>query len=191
MSSGGISSRLSGSVSSGGDDGSKIRCAFHGEANSPVVHGIACAFADDPRPSKIAATGPGKTLKRRGPIALPERVCSPSPPAVFSRASANLDPITQLIPCGCAENGEHFRSRAHRSENDRRLRIGTAGLILGARAQGVDCEIEVMRTPATQLARNVSLHRKYFVSQKRTVTAKRHTRHQHELWRRERLLFRC
>jgi len=146
MSSGGISSRLSGSVLSGSDDGSKIRCAFHGDANSPLAHGMACAFADDPRPSRIAATGPGNRSKR--PYPLRER-----------------------------EGGEHVTGEAGRSENDRRLRIRTAGLILVyAGARFWNCEIEVMRSPATRLAgKSFPRVAKYFASQN-AVTTTQHKR---------------
>jgi hypothetical protein len=44
----------------------------------------------------------------------------------LSDASANSDPITHPLR-GC-EGGEHLTGEAHRSENDRRLRIGKAGL---------------------------------------------------------------
>jgi hypothetical protein len=51
------------------------------------------------------------------------------------------------------EAGEHLMGETHRSENDRRLRIRKACLILGTRAQGFGiCKIEVMRSPATRLA---------------------------------------
>src|SRR5438128_1654221 len=151
MSSGGTSSRLSGSVLSGSDDGSKIFCAFQGEANSPLVHGMACAFADDPRPSRIAATGAGNRLRRPRPDARMERDLSPLPPGAFRDASANSNPIPH--PLREHEGGEHVTGEARRSENDRRLRIRTAGLILGcAGARVLNCGIEVMRSPATRLA---------------------------------------
>src|SRR6185312_15153612 len=98
MSSGGISSRLSGSVLSGSDDGSKIRCAFHGDANSPLAHGMACAFADDPRPSKIAATGMGSALKRHRPgTRMVESDRSPLLLDTFNHAKADSDPITHPL----------------------------------------------------------------------------------------------
>src|SRR5215212_4871132 len=150
MSSGGISSRVSGSVLSGSDDGSKIFCAFHGEANSPLTHGMVCAFADDPRPSRMAATGAGSRLKRRRPRTRMKRHRSPFLPDAYD-AISNPDPITHALrEC---EGGEHLRGKTHRSKNDRRLRIRTAGLILGyAGARFLTCEIEVMRSPATRLA---------------------------------------
>src|SRR5689334_16040455 len=107
MSSGGTSSRLSGSVLSGSDDGSKIFCAFQGDANSPLVHGIAWACADDPRPRRIAAAGAGKRLKRRRPNTRMER--NRSPLLFLSNASnpaiSNSDPITH--PLREREGGEH------------------------------------------------------------------------------------
>jgi hypothetical protein len=63
MSSGGTSSRLSESFRSGSDDGSNIRCMFHGGATSSLADGIICAFADDVRPSKIAAAGAGTVFR--------------------------------------------------------------------------------------------------------------------------------
>ena len=65
-----------------------------------------------------------------------ERDRSPLPSDALSDASANSDPITHPLR-GC-EGGEHLTGEAHRSENDRRLRIRKAGLILGKRAQSFD-----------------------------------------------------
>src|SRR6185503_1590038 len=134
MSSGGISSRVSGSVLSGSDDGSKIFCAFHGEANSPLTHGMACAFADDPRPSRTAAAGTGNRLKRHRPGTRMKRDCSPLRLDASNHASANSNPITH--PLRECEGGEHLMGKTHRSKDDRRLRIRKACLILGTRAQG-------------------------------------------------------
>src|SRR3979411_762314 len=175
MSSGGTSSRLSGSVRSGSDEGSKIFCAFQGEANSPLVHGMACAFADDPRPSRIAAAGAGNRLKRPRPDARMERDLSPLPPDAFRDASANSNPITH--PLREHGGGEHVTGEARRSENDRRLRIRTAGLILGyAGARIWSCEIEVMRSLATRfVGKGFPRVAKYFASQN-TVTTTQHTR---------------
>src|SRR6266581_1989731 len=164
MSSGGISSRLSGSVRSGSDDGSKIRCEFHGEANSPLVHGMACAFADDPRPSRIAAAGTGKRLKRHRPGTRMERNRSPLSPDAFRHASANSDPITH--PLRVREGGEHLLGGAHRSENDRRLRIRRQASYSIRGRKVLSCEIEVMRSLATRLAgKSFPRGAKYFALQ--------------------------
>jgi len=90
-----------------------------------------------------------------------------SPPLLdtFNHAEADSDPITHTLRE--REGGEHVTGEAHRSENDRRLRIGTAGLILGTRgARFLSCEIEVMRSPATRLAgKSFPRVAKYFASQ--------------------------
>jgi hypothetical protein len=83
----------------------------------------------------------------------------------FNHAKADADPITH--PLREREGGEHVTGEAHRSENDRRLRIGTAGLILGTRgARSLSCEIEVMRSPATRfVGKSFPRVAKYFASQ--------------------------
>jgi hypothetical protein len=90
-----------------------------------------------------------------------------SPPLLdtCNHAKADSDPITH--PLREREGGEHVTGEAHRSENDRRLRIGTAGLILGTRgARFLSCELEVMRSPATRLAgKSFPRVAKYFASQ--------------------------
>src|SRR6266702_6575832 len=63
ISSGGASSRLSGSVRFGSDDGSNIRCAFQGGATSSLVDGITCAIAGEARLIMIAAAGAGAILR--------------------------------------------------------------------------------------------------------------------------------
>jgi hypothetical protein len=65
-----------------------------------------------------------------------ERDRSPLSSDAFNHASADSDPITH--PLREREGGEHLTGEAHRSENDRRLRIRKACLILGTRAQGFD-----------------------------------------------------
>jgi hypothetical protein len=80
-----------------------------------------------------------------------ERDRSPLLPDRINIAISNSDPITH--PLRELEDGEHLTGEAHRSENDRRLRIRTACLILGTRgARFLSCEIEVMRSLATRLA---------------------------------------
>jgi hypothetical protein len=81
----------------------------------------------------------------------------------FNHAKADSDPITH--PLREREGG--VTGEAHRSEDDRRLRIGTAGLILGTRgARFLSCELEVMRSPATRLAgKSFPRVAKYFASQ--------------------------
>lgn len=86
ISSGGISSRVSRSVRSGNEDGSKTRCAFHGGVSSSVVGGITCAFDGDARPSTSAVAGHCTFLKRA--IFGPQRSC-----CVFERVVCTRSPI--------------------------------------------------------------------------------------------------
>ena len=182
MSSGGISSRLSGSVRSGSDDGSKTRSAFHGEANSPVVQGIACALAaDEPRPSRIAATGPGRTPKLRRSCAFVEQ----SRPGAPNRPGTELDPISH-------PSRELGRRRAFRTQCSLlRKRSSTAHLngrphTRYVRRKGLKCCCGVMRPPETRCLSKVSLRcEKFFAVQERTVALRRHKRVHVERTRRE------
>jgi hypothetical protein len=99
-----------------------------------LTHGMACAFADDPRPSRIGMADAGRMLKRRRPDTRIEQNRSPLLSDASNPAISNSDPIIHALrEC---EGGEHLMGKTHRSKNDRRLRIRTAGLILGTRAQG-------------------------------------------------------
>src|SRR5437773_1624330 len=73
ISSGGTSSRLSGSVRFGSADGSNIRCAFHGGATSSLLEGITCAFAGEARLIMVAAAGAAAIMRRHRRNAFAER----------------------------------------------------------------------------------------------------------------------
>jgi hypothetical protein len=84
----------------------------------------------------MAAAGPGNRLRRHRPGTRMERNRSPLPSDAFSDASTDSNPITH--PLRERAGGEHLTGDARCSENDRRLRIRTASLILGTLAQGFE-----------------------------------------------------
>ncbi|MCK1638040.1 hypothetical protein IVA95_10625 [Bradyrhizobium sp. 157] len=95
-----------------------------------------------------------------------ERDRSPLSSGAFSDADSN--PITH--PLREREGGEHLSGEAHRSNNDRRLRIRTAGLYSVRGRKVLSCEIEVMRTLATRLAeKSFPRAAKYFACAKREL----------------------
>jgi hypothetical protein len=94
VSSGGTSSRLSGFGRFGIDDGSNIRCAFHGGVTSSAVDGITCAFAGDTSPSTIAAAGAGAILRPRRRSEIAERDISRRSPLASGHENANAHFIT-------------------------------------------------------------------------------------------------
>jgi hypothetical protein len=66
----------------------------------------------------------------------PDRL--PLSPDIFTHANSEPVPVTH--PLREREGGEPVTGKARRLESDRRLRIRTAGLIVGTRAQGFSVE---------------------------------------------------